>query len=77
MISEIVSGYQPEKIYVFGSYAKGNQNENSDIDLFIGGRVSPSQYPLSPRSYILKNNGGSFSEATEEVCPQLQEGYIC
>jgi predicted nucleotidyltransferase len=35
MISEIVSGYHPEKIYLFGSYAKGNQNENSDIDLFI------------------------------------------
>lgn len=35
LIAEIVSGYQPEKIYLFGSYAKGNQNENSDIDLFI------------------------------------------
>lgn len=35
LISEIVSGYQPQKIYLFGSYAKGNQNENSDIDLFI------------------------------------------
>lgn len=35
LIDEIVSGYDPEKIYLFGSYAKGNENENSDIDLFI------------------------------------------
>ncbi|MGN6540478.1 MAG: nucleotidyltransferase domain-containing protein [Ginsengibacter sp.] len=35
LIDEIVAGYDPEKIYLFGSYAKGNHNENSDIDLFI------------------------------------------
>ncbi|MEO5908722.1 MAG: nucleotidyltransferase domain-containing protein [Ginsengibacter sp.] len=35
LISEIVSGYQPEKIYLFGSYANGKQNFDSDIDLFI------------------------------------------
>ncbi len=35
LIDEIVSGYDPEKIYLFGSQAKGNQGENSDIDLFI------------------------------------------
>ncbi|HEY2726585.1 MAG TPA: nucleotidyltransferase domain-containing protein [Parafilimonas sp.] len=35
MIKEIVSGYQPEKIYLFGSYATGKQSNESDIDLFI------------------------------------------
>lgn len=35
LISEIVSGYQPEKIYLFGSYANGKKNNDSDIDLFI------------------------------------------
>ena len=35
LIAEIVSGYQPEKIYLFGSYATGNENDDSDIDLFI------------------------------------------
>ncbi|MBA4409049.1 MAG: nucleotidyltransferase domain-containing protein [Bacteroidota bacterium] len=38
-ISEIVgmiaSGYNPEKIILFGSYATGNPDENSDLDLFI------------------------------------------
>ena len=35
LISEIVSGYQPEKIYLFGSYATNKQDIDSDIDLFI------------------------------------------
>ncbi|MEJ0103172.1 MAG: nucleotidyltransferase domain-containing protein [Bacteroidota bacterium] len=35
IIKEIASAYQPEKIYLFGSYADGKANEDSDIDLFI------------------------------------------
>ncbi len=35
LIDEIVLGYEPEKIYLFGSYASGKQTSDSDIDLFI------------------------------------------
>jgi predicted nucleotidyltransferase len=35
LIKEIVLGYDPEKIYLFGSYAGNAASENSDIDLFI------------------------------------------
>ncbi len=35
LIDEIVLGYQPEKIYLFGSYANGTPTEDSDLDLFI------------------------------------------
>jgi uncharacterized protein len=28
-------GYHPEKVILFGSYAKGNPHKNSDIDLAI------------------------------------------
>lgn len=35
LIEEIVLGYEPEKIYLFGSYATGKQTADSDIDLFI------------------------------------------
>lgn len=31
----IISGYDPEKIYLFGSYSAGNPKEDSDIDLLI------------------------------------------
>jgi len=32
---KIVREYQPEKIILFGSYAWGTPNKDSDIDLFI------------------------------------------
>jgi len=32
---QIVENYHPEKIILFGSYAWGKPNENSDVDLFI------------------------------------------
>lgn len=35
IVNKIVSGYNPEKIILFGSYATGNPNEDSDLDLFV------------------------------------------
>ncbi len=35
IVNKIASGYNPEKIILFGSYATGNPNENSDLDLFV------------------------------------------
>ncbi len=33
--NKIVKGYDPEKIYLFGSVAWGKPHKDSDIDLFI------------------------------------------
>jgi predicted nucleotidyltransferase len=35
IVEQIVFAYQPEKIYLFGSYATGNVTDDSDLDLFI------------------------------------------
>jgi len=46
---------------------------DGDLDLFIGGRVSVNNYPTSPKSYILRNDGGKFTDVTQDVCPRLSE----
>jgi predicted nucleotidyltransferase len=35
IINKIINGYNPDKIILFGSYANGNPNEDSDLDLFV------------------------------------------
>lgn len=47
IVQKIVSSYQPEKIVLFGSAARGRMNAESDIDLFI---VKPHQKPRHQRS---------------------------
>jgi uncharacterized protein len=44
MVDEIVREAQPEMVYVFGSYGRGDANQESDIDLLIveNAEFSPS-----------------------------------
>lgn len=44
---------------------------DGDLDLFVGGRVVSGAYPSTPQSFLYKNTGGKFSDATSEWCPQL------
>jgi len=56
---------------IAGCVAVADIDGDGAPDLFIGGRVS-KQYPLSPRSYILKNDKGHFTDITKAVCPDLE-----
>jgi len=35
LVARIVAGYAPQRIILFGSYARGEEREDSDIDLLI------------------------------------------
>jgi uncharacterized protein len=35
IINKIEKFFQPEKIYLFGSYARGDSNESSDLDILV------------------------------------------
>lgn len=51
----------------------GDFDNDGDNDLFIGGRVSPGQFPKAPRSYLYLNDNGVYTDATQEICPELAQ----
>lgn len=44
---------------------------DGDLDLFVGGRVVVGAYPKPAHSYILQNDGGTFTDVTESVSQEL------
>ena len=63
----------PEMFTSSKAIAAGDFTGNGLMDLFVGGRLMPFSYPLPPRSYLLKNEGGTFIDITESSAPKLFE----
>lgn len=61
----------PEMRTSTGPVAPYDYDQDGDLDLFVGGRTLPGQYPTSPRSYLLENNAGMFTDVTESLAPAL------
>ena len=56
-------------------------DNDGDLDLFVGGRIVPGQYPFPAKSYILRNEGGKdqfirYVNVTDEIAPELMEAGL-
>lgn len=54
-------------------------DNDRDLDLFIGTRLTPGNYPLSAPNMLLLNDGkGNFTDVIAQHSPQLQNiGMVC
>lgn len=48
IVSRLVAEFQPEKVYLFGSQARGDSSEDSDYDLLL---IVPKEIAYSHSSY--------------------------
>jgi len=51
IVNRIAQRFNPDKIILFGSYAIGNPNENSDIDLLV---IKDSDQPIQYRDFEIR-----------------------
>jgi len=53
--------------------AAADFDRDGRLDVFLGARVVPGKYPLTPRSALLRNQGGRFTDETDTLAPALRE----
>ena len=61
----------PEMLTSTAAVAAGDFTGDGRLDLFVGGRLTPRNYPNPTRSYLLRNDGSRFTDITEEAAPEL------
>ena len=63
----------PKMLTSGGCVTARDYDNDGDMDLFVGGRIVPGQYPKAPRSYLLRNEKGVFLDVTQSLAPDLLE----
>src|SRR5690606_9574500 len=68
-----ISNNLPKLLSSTKSIKSLDYDADGDLDLIIAGKVVPGKYPLAPKSYILENTNGKFTDVTQKVAPDFSE----
>jgi len=53
-----------------------NANNDEYTDLFVGGQLIPGHYPATPKSYLLLNKAGKFTDRTDVLAPEIRNAGL-
>lgn len=70
--SEPITGATPPMTNVSLRLSAYDYDQDGDLDLFIGARVTPGQWPLTPRSLLLRNDRTHFTDVTAQIAPDFE-----
>ena len=56
--------------------AAADFDRDGDLDVFVGGRFVPGQYPATPRSCLLLNRNGNFERVGKAVASDLEQAGL-
>lgn len=78
----LASGALPSEVSSGSCAIAADYDLDGDLDVLVGGRVSPREYPLPSNSMLLRNDSKgdkvSFTDVTDEIFPSLKEqGMVC
>lgn len=70
---KFTKGTLPKTVSSGSCVAPYDIDGDGDLDIFRGGQVVAGTYPRSPRSYVLMNENGEFTDRTLAIAPGLYE----
>ena len=69
--------YLPDMPFAKSCVVGNDFDKDGDIDLFVGGRSVPGAFSKEPRSYLLLNTNGTFTDVTNFLAnPLMQPGRV-
>ena len=71
IVTKIAESHKPERIILFGSYACGTPNENSDLDLLVV--VADSKQPRYKRAREIRKHLWGIAEIPKDIFVYTQE----
>lgn len=75
----LAAQHLPREAHAGGCVEAFDIDGDGDMDLFVGSRLVPGQYPISPQSMLLINDGkGKFTNEIQQRATALEEvGMVC
>ena len=70
-LTRAAEGSLPSLPVSAGAAVAADYDRDGQLDVFIGARVEPGNYPEAPRSALLHNRGGRFEDVTDAMSDEL------